>query len=190
MKDKLEAFIHTHVKNPKTEEIAEILDIFHPRTYAKGQVFKQAHTLATEVGFITSGCAQSVIIKHNGEERTGRFLPAGHFLIDIISARKGEKTPIAFKFKEASTALVAPVASVRALLESNLAFNIMVREYTADRTVEMAKWLLLYQTGSAKDRYRFILENNPKLLDKLPLRFIASMIGITPTQLSRIRKKE
>ena len=34
----------------------------------------------------------------------------------------------------------------------------------------------------------FILENNPDLLKKTSLRFIAFMIGITATQLSRIKK--
>lgn len=188
MKSLLQEFIQTQVKNPKAEEIQEILDHFEERTFTKGQVFKKAHTIATEVGFIASGSAKSVIIKDNGEERMGRLFTAGHFLFDLISARRREETPLAFKFQEPSEVLVAPYAHMKALLETNLTLNIVVREYTADRTVEMGKWLMLYQTGSAKERYRFILENNPKLLNKLPLRMIASMMGITPTQLSRIRK--
>lgn len=190
MKSQLEAFIHTYVKHPKEQEITEILALFEERTYAKGQVFKQAHTIATAVGFIAAGSAKTVIVKDNGEELMGRLFPAGHFLFDMISARSGEETPLAFKFQEPSEVLVASYSQMKALLETNLTLNIMVREYTADRTVEMGKWLMLYQTGSAKERYRFILENNPKLLNKLPLRMIASMMGITPTQLSRIRKQQ
>ena len=190
MMSPLEAFLRSQVKNPKAEEIAEILDVFEERTYAKGEVFKEAYTLAKEVGFICSGSAQIIIVKHNGEESLGRLLPTGHFLLDFISARSGEETPIAIRFKEASVVMVASHSRVKSLLETNLALNIMVREYTADRTVELGKWLMLYQIGSAKDRYQFILENNPKLLNRLPLRLIASMIGITPTQLSRIRKKK
>jgi len=111
-------------------------------------------------------------------------------VFDLISVRTQQNTPLAFKVFEASTLMVASHAHVKALLETNLALNILMREYTADRTVELAKWLMLFQGGSAKDRYQFILENNPKLLNKFPLRLIASMIGITPTQLSRIRKQQ
>jgi hypothetical protein len=54
----------------------------------------------------------------------------------------------------------------------------------------MAEIQFLFLTGTAKERYQRILENNPEMLRKFPLRFIASMIGITPTQLSRVRKKK
>ena len=185
----LQEFILAHVKNPREEEIREILEIFEPRTYGKGEEFKAAHTIATEVGFITAGSARTMLVKDNGEEKSGRMIAAGHFLFDLISVRSGEPSPIAMRFQETSTVLVAPYTKVKALLDTNLCFNILIREYTADRTVELGKWLMLFITGSAKDRYRFILENNPRLLNKLPLRFIASMIGVTPTQLSRIRKQ-
>lgn len=190
MKSQLKDFIHARVKRPSEKEMDEILSAFEERTYAKGEFFKKPHTIAKEVGFITSGSAKSVIIKDNGEERMGRLLPEGFFLFDLISVRKEEKTPIAITFRENSSVLVAAYPTLKALLETNLTLNIVVREYTADRTVEMGKWLMMFAMGNAKDRYQFILENNPNLLNKLPLRVIASMIGITPTQLSRIRSQK
>lgn len=82
---------------------------------------------------------------------------------------------------------MAPVAKVHKLLETNLALNIVMREYITENAINMGKRHLQFLTGTAKERYQFILENNPNLLKKFPLRLIASMIGITPTQLSRIR---
>lgn len=43
--------------------------------------------------------------------------------------------------------------------------------------------------ASAEQRYLAFLDNNPQLRDKIPLKMIASHIGITPIALSRIRKK-
>ncbi len=188
MKASLETFIRKHVKYPFEAEIEEIFALFQERTYRKGESFKEAHAIATELGFLVSGSACSIIVTDNGDEILGQLIPAPHFIFDMISARTLEKSNLAFRFHEDATVLVAPYPLVKALLETNLTLNILIREYTAEWTVEMSKWLMLFITGSAKDRYRFILENNPKLLNKLPLRMIASMIGITPTQLSRIRK--
>jgi len=42
---------------------------------------------------------------------------------------------------------------------------------------------------SAEQRYLTFLDSNPQLRDKIPLKMIASHIGITPIALSRIRKK-
>lgn len=189
MRASFEQFTRAYVKHPRDAEIEEILDIFQEKTFRRGAFFQEAHTVSIELGFLVTGSAQSVIVKENGDEISGRLIAAPHFIFDMISARSQERSNIAFRFCEDATLLVAPYAAVKALLDTNLTLNILVREYTADRTVEMGKWLMLFLTGSAKDRYRFILERNPKLLNKFPLRAIASMIGITPTQLSRIRKQ-
>jgi hypothetical protein len=40
-----------------------------------------------------------------------------------------------------------------------------------------------------EERYRALLEQDPHVLDIVPLHYIASYLGITPVSLSRIRKK-
>ncbi len=42
-------------------------------------------------------------------------------------------------------------------------------------------------TESAESRYRHLLEQNPDLIQQIPLKYLASFIGITPQALSRIR---
>ena len=40
-----------------------------------------------------------------------------------------------------------------------------------------------------EERYQFLIEYKPKLLQQVPQQFIASMIGMTPETLSRVRRK-
>jgi 5'(3')-deoxyribonucleotidase len=98
-------------------------------------------------------------------------------------------TPIGLQCVSDISILAAPLHKIHPLLHTNLALNITMREHITERALELGENYLLFISGSAKERYQFILEKNPKLLEKFPLRFIASMIGITPVQLSRIRKK-
>jgi hypothetical protein len=79
--------------------------------------------------------------------------------------------------------------SVWDLLEHNVTFNILIREYIGDRSMVLLKRHLMFLNGTAKERYQYILETNPEMLKKFPLKYVASMIGVTPTQLSRIRKE-
>ena len=44
-------------------------------------------------------------------------------------------------------------------------------------------------TLSPERRYKELLNNNPKLLQKIPLKLIASYLGVTDVALSRIRKR-
>ena len=188
MSRQLEEFILSRVKSPSSQEIQEILRIFVKKSYKKGDLFKEPNTRITDLGFVISGSARAFVVNKNGDEVTGQVLQEHTFLSEIISVRTGEKTPISIEFLERSEVEVAPLSEVKRLLESNLVFNILIREYMADKTVEVAKRQILFMTGTAKERYQQLIENNPNLLKKFPLRFIASMIGVTPTQLSRIRK--
>ena len=43
------------------------------------------------------------------------------------------------------------------------------------------------QFHSAEERYRDLLDTSPDILKRVPLKFIASYLGITPVSLSRIR---
>lgn len=193
MKDhfhQLEQFIRSSLSNPIDAEIRMILERFQLEELGKGEYFKRETEMCNKVGFILEGSLRHLTVKKNGEESTVRITQSNNFVTDMMSIRMRSKTPLSIKTIEASTLLVAPIQEVDYLLETNLTFNRLIREYTADRMAEVGKLYLIFLTGSAKDRYRFILENNPKLLKKFPLRFIASMIGITPTQLSRIRNEK
>ena len=188
MKDQLEHFIRLNVKNPNDEEIKAILEIFHLKHFQKGEYFKQSNNLSTEIGFIIEGGVRHYVVKNNGNEVTGRILQKNNFTIDIISSRTKEKTLISIIAMEPTIMLVASIENMNKLFEVNLTLNRLIREYILDKLVDLGKLSILFLAGTGKERYDFILENNPALLKKTPLRFIASMIGITATQLSRIRK--
>ena len=46
-----------------------------------------------------------------------------------------------------------------------------------------------FLTQSPEEIYRQLLEKDPKLIQNVPLKYIASYIGVTPQALSRIRKR-
>lgn len=156
----------------------------------KSEYFKEAFTKSKELGFLVEGAMCMIIIKNNGEEVTARIIQENTIIADVFSIKKAKKTPVALQCVSDVSILVAPLHKINPLLQINLALNIAMREHITERTLEMGENYLLCISGSAKERYQFILEKNPKLLEKFPLRFIASIIGITPTQLSRIRNKK
>ncbi len=71
-----------------------------------------------------------------------------------------------------------------------------------DSSGEFAKWLLaaragqLYAnefklsviTGSAKERYTALVKNRPEVIARVPVRIIASYLGVTPNYLSYLKR--
>ena len=189
MKNQFEEFINQRVKKPRDLEVQEILSIFSEKKFDKGALFKEGNTIIKKLGFLVDGSARTYFINDKGDEITDEIVQKNNFLSDIISVRTGEKSPIFIEILETSIVLVANMDNVWELLEHNVTFNILIREYIGDRSMELLKRYLMFLNGTAKERYRYIVETNPEILKKFPLKYVASMIGVTRTQLSRIRKE-
>ena len=54
-------------------------------------------------------------------------------------------------------------------------------------SVRMINQIISFQTLSAEDRYLEFMKN-PDLIQRVPVKHLASWLGITPNALSRIRK--
>lgn len=47
----------------------------------------------------------------------------------------------------------------------------------------------LLMSTTPEERYNLLIEKNPEIITKIPLKYIASMLGIQPESLSRIRRR-
>ena len=190
MKKELEAYISSYVNSPKEEEIHEILTLFREKGFKKGEFIKRPFTIGKHLAFLSKGAVRILVYKENGEEITARIRQDSSFIADPFALEGKSDSPIGIECLEDLQLLIAPLEKVQKLSETNLALNIVIRKHLQEQILDIAKRQYLFIAGNAKERYQFILENNPDLLKKFPLRFIASLIGITPTQLSRIRQKK
>ncbi|MDX2279256.1 MAG: hypothetical protein NW218_06690 [Saprospiraceae bacterium] len=54
--------------------------------------------------------------------------------------------------------------------------------------IELENRIKFFQTLSGKERYEYILDHKPELLQRVPLHIISTYLGMTPESLSRIRR--
>ena len=70
---------------------------------------------------------------------------------------------------------------------SSIAFANIGRVIFERQFLDMENWMINGGAAQAKQRYLALLEQNPQLLQHVPLKHIASYLMITPQSLSRIR---
>lgn len=68
-------------------------------------------------------------------------------------------------------------------------FNYIARVITEQYFVKSEERLYLLRKQSAEERYRYFLDKYPHLIQRVPLMYIASYLGLSIETLSRIRKK-
>ena len=73
------------------------------------------------------------------------------------------------------------------LYQSNPEYQEFGRKYAENAFINVGQRMLSFQTKSAEERYKELLQN-PKYMQKIPLKYLASYLGVTDTSLSRIRK--
>ncbi len=85
--------------------------------------------------------------------------------------------------------LQVPYSKLQQLYVSHPETERIGRLLTEAYYIKLEGRLLGLQFTSAKERYDALLENNPSLVQRAPLGYIASYLGITQETLSRIRAK-
>lgn len=140
----------------------------------------------------------AVVIK--GEFLISRILPDGTEIILGFSEGNELVTDYsAFLSASESQLKIQAISDSELLLYSQKQMNAFF-EYNMDtqrlgrKIAEslIAKWesaLISVYCETAEERYSKLLDQMPDLFQKLPLKYIASIIGVTPETVSRIRKK-
>ncbi|MNL58771.1 hypothetical protein D3C87_1824370 [compost metagenome] len=75
------------------------------------------------------------------------------------------------------------------LYENSSAWQNVGRFLTELQYVDLEKRIVSFQKDTAKQRYEKLLSNHSKYIKFIPLKYLASYLGITPRHLSRLRKE-
>lgn len=167
-------------------DLNAVLDSFEKKTFQKGYYFVQEGKISRHLGFVEKGVFQ-YFFNIDGDERTTYVAGEGGFVASLVSF---------FKELPARENIRAMTDGVVWLLSKDK-LTALRRDIPAFR--EFYIGLLEWQIGciddsrlnllnlTAEERYRKMLTEEPQLLQQIPLQYLASILGVTPRHLSRIR---
>lgn len=175
-------------ENFKESELDLILSQFSKKEFSKHDDIIRIGSVANYYFFLESGFARSYAVDVDGNDVTTKFYSQNDIVIDWHSYFL--KTP----GKESIQALSACVAWKIHFDGFMKLFNLeSFREVGRTRLVsnyfELKSHSVSMITDQAKDRYLALLKEKPEIIQNVPLKQIATYLGITDTSLSRIRKE-
>lgn len=139
------------------------------------------------LAYINKGAFRVFFINEKGQEITSWFSFEGMFITDLISYYK---ETFADQFIEAiddSELFIAQKSQLENLYLSQPEFREFGRSFAEKGMVMVMERMMSLQTKTAEERYLELLQQ-PKFLERIPLKYLATYLGITDTSLSRIRK--
>ncbi len=170
------------------QECRQIASLFRLKNLTKGDYFVREGTMALQVAFLEEGALQYYSINQEGEEQSTYVSLAQSFAASLLSYLSEVPARENIRAITKSKLWVISKQELQALQMAMPAFQNFYIQLLEGQIccIDKARFDLI--TLSAEDRYKKLLEEEPQLLQEVPLKYIASLLGITQRHLSRLRK--
>ena len=155
-------------------------------TFEKEEVIKKANSTERNFYFILKGSAGILIWGKNNSVCLDISLE-NNFFCDYMSLLTRQASPLETISFEKSEMLSMPRKNFFELSNRPLAqkiFRIAAEASFIDKQKQQIELL----TKTAQERYQILIEKFPEVIKRIPQKFVASYLGITPQSLSRLRK--
>lgn len=153
----------------------------------KGELFSAAGKIPKQVGFITEGVIRGYYYNSRGDEITRCFISENNIVVDYVN----------FEANNPSSEYLQACTDCRLMVFSKQDWDGFSQSIPGwDNIKNKMVQICMYQKSrkgpvvsqDAATRYVEFLENYPLLINRIPLAYIASYLGITQQSLSRIRR--
>ena len=154
----------------------------------KEAYFIRENQICNKVAFLDKGTLRTFYYSSNDEEVSYCFTFPGTLISAYSSFLTGAGAVENIQAIEASRLLVFEKQDVEELIEKNPKWLLFSKLLAEQQYIEMEQRVLMLQREPAEVRYERLMEKQPDLLQKVPLQYIASYLGITKRHLSRLRQ--
>ena len=147
-----------------------------------------AGQVANKIYFVEKGCLR-VWFNNNGKDVTFQFFFEGESVSSIESFKTKQPSLFTIESIEPCTLYAISYKDFEFLVEHSVEVQKIVAEQTFERLLLYQHLFLSRIKDNPEKRYKDLLNQYPKLLQRVPQHFIASYLGITSVSLSRIRNR-
>ncbi len=171
------------------EQRHSVVQYFKPRVFQKNEYLLEEGRVCQMYYFLEEGYVRAYTHDHHGNDVTTAFYSPNQIVCELSSFFK--RIPA----QENIQALTDTKGWYITFDELQLAFHGMsyFREFgrliLVNSYAQLKQRMLSMLQETAEVRYAKLMESNPLIFQKAPLKMIASFIGVTDTSLSRIRKE-
>lgn len=174
-------------KDIRLEDANELIKSARAKTFEKKEIIIDEGSKRNELFFVRKGLVRQYTINEKGEEITFGLIPENFIVanVDIILFQQ----PSRFYFEAFENTktfsidydVMQDILTKNSKLQSN-------RIYIVQRMMkEMHQRIESFVYFTPEERYQKFIENYPDVANRVPDKYLSSVLGITPISLSRIR---
>lgn len=168
------------------EHLEKIVESFEYKVFKKDQAIIRSGQYVTKYYFIAKGGAR-IVIDTPEKEITAWLIFENNFFSDLQSLRSGQTTKAKILAIDETEIFSIDAHKMEEFYRDYNEWQKFGRLIMEDAFLNLVESLISFQVMDAETRYLQMLEKSDAI-NRVPLKQLASYLGITPNSLSRIRK--
>lgn len=169
------------------DQLDAIATRFKKRNVKKNAFLLRPGEVCKDLIFVERGCLR-LFYTVDAVEVSVWFAFNESSAVDVSSFISGKSSDYYIQAIEDSEIFVLPRPELQRLYNVYPEMQELIRRFWEDVIIHLIDRFTALQKDSAEKRYKDLLAK-PGYMQRIPQKYLASFIGVTPTSLSRIRRK-
>ena len=181
--------IYQFTKGFSFTDIRDLVKASKRKKFKKKDILININSTSNEVFMVLKGMVRCFRIDENGEDITIALYPENYLVPNVDYVLCKYKSRSFYEAIEETVTLSMDLDAAMVIIErsNNLAVNskFIYLKFMKRMYQRIQSFVLL----SPEKRYELFVKENPSINTRVPDKYIANILGITPVSLSRIRKR-
>ena len=188
MTNELEEYIKSYFGIVEVEDLKRISSFFELQSIKKGEFYLKEGKQSNELSFVQSGLMR-IYADLEDKEVTQWISSKGYFITDLSSFVFGSPSRWSIHALEDSEVYTISKENYNRIGEVIPTWHQLEKLFIVRCFSIMEDRIFSHLSMTADERYSMFFESNKELFNQVPLKYIASMLGMTAETFSRVRKR-
>ena len=166
-----------------------LLPLLQKKTIKKHDYILRESEVCKNIFFLINGFVRMYYMDFDGNEINYRFTSEGNFFVDFQSFLTQKPSRYYWQAMQDSEVFKLPYEDVQHLYHTSFTWNNFGRLMAEHVYLQLNERVDMLLFMKPKERYLYLINNYPDLLNQVSQLHLSSYIGIKPESLSRLRKR-
>ncbi len=178
-----------HYSFLQLKDLMDIYKVSSLKTYKSGEIIARRGDYFPYTLAIRKGIIRTYFLNPEGEEKTVRIAKEGDFAACAESFIRDKPSKEFIQAVEECKVILVDTKRIKSLTKENIRLLRLWNDALMDAFLEAINRIEFFVILSPQERYNYLLKESPDLLNRVPQKYLASYIGVSPVSLSRIRSR-
>ena len=181
--------IYKFGKELSVEDAGILIKSAKSQSFKKKDIIIEEGSLKIDVYFLRSGLVRAYCINEKGDETTFGLIAENQILSNVDVILFEQPSRFYYECLEDTKTFSVDFDKVQNIIESNPKLERNRKFFARNAMKKMLQRLETFVLMNAEERYEDFIKKNPTLSNRVPDKYLANVLGITPVSLSRIRAR-